>query len=102
MNRLKKATFGVLVAGLAFGFSAFTTVKKRSIVRYYKTDLAYPSASNPNGYTYFSGDMCAPVGNICSAEWDIGTWPFPSEYDALPISGITFQTGSVATGHFEL
>lgn len=102
MNRFKKATFGVLVAGLAFGFSAFTTTKKTSTVRYYKTDMAFPNPTDPNGYRYFSGDMCTGTGNICSAIWNIGSNPFPSDYDALPTTGVTFQTGSVTSGHFEL
>lgn len=102
MNNLKKATFGVLVAGIAFGFSAFTTIKKSSIVRYYKTDLAYPAASNPNGYRYFSDDMCTPGTKLCSAEWDIGANPTPSDYDPLPIIGVTFQTGTTQAGNFQL
>lgn len=102
MNRFKKAAFGVLVAGIAFGFSAFTTIKKNSVIRYYKTDLAYPSASNPNGYRYFSSDMCVPTGSLCSAMWDIGSNPPPSDYDPLPTTGVTFQTGSAEPGHFEL
>lgn len=102
MNNLKKATFGVLVAGIAFGFSAFTTIKKSSIVRYYKTDLAYPNASDPNGYKYFSGDMCSTGSGVCSAEWNIGSNSVPSDYDPLPLIGVTFQTGSVTSGRFEL
>lgn len=102
MNKIKKAAFGILVAGLAFGFSAFTTVKKRSVVVYYKTNMAYPLANDPRGYTYFSGDMCAAGGNTCSAQWDIGTHLPPGNGDTLPPTGVTFQTGSVVSGHFDL
>lgn len=102
MNRFKKATFGVLVAGLAFGFSAFTTTKKSSIIRYYKTDLAYPILTDPRGYKYFTTDMCGNGTGVCSAEWDIGSNPAPSNYDELPTSGVTFQPGTGEPGKFEL
>lgn len=102
MNNLKKATFGVLVAGIAFGFSAFTTIKKSTVLRYYKTDLAYPNATDPRGYRYFSGDMCSFGSGVCSAVWDIGTNTPPSEYDALPTTGITFQSGTTQIGSFDL
>jgi hypothetical protein len=102
MNNIKKAAFGILVAGLAFGFSAFTTVKKRNVMVYYKTDMTYPSPSDPRGYTYFSSDRCEPVGNTCSSQWDIGTHiPPVGDGEPLPTTGVTFQTGSVYTGHFE-
>lgn len=103
MNKIKRLALGILVAGLAFGFSAFTTVKKRSVLVYYKVDLTYPSASDPRGYIYFSSDMCASGGNTCSAQWDIGTNPPPTnDGDSLPITGVTFQAGSVYTGHVDL
>lgn len=101
MNRIKKAAFGVLVAGLAFGFSAFTTVKKRSVLVYYKTNLTYSSPSDPRGYTYYEEDRCANGGSICSAQWDIGTNPFPSDGQPLPNTGVTFQSGFSLSGHFE-
>ncbi|TKC06201.1 hypothetical protein [Pedobacter frigoris] len=102
MNKIKKVALGILMAGLAFGFSAFTTVKKRSVLIYYKVNMSYPNANDPRGYEYYSGDMCAPGGNTCSAQWDIGTHLPPTDGDALPISGVTFQTGSVYSGHADL
>jgi hypothetical protein len=101
MNRIKKAVFGVLVAGLAFGFSAFKTVKRQNILTYYKTDMNYPGISDRRGYNYYSGDRCESDGAICSAQWDIGTNAAPSEGDALPTIGIGFITGTTVTGHFE-
>lgn len=101
MNRLKKATFGVLVAGLAFGFSAFTTIKKRTVLIYYKTDFTYGNANDPRGYTYYEGDMCVTGGSLCSAQWDIGTNGYPSDGSSLPLTGVTFQTGTAYGGHFE-
>lgn len=102
MNRLKKATFGILVAGLAFGFSAFTTTKKGTVLIYYKTNLSYPNANDPRGYTYFEGDMCTAGSNICSAQWDIGTNGYPSDGSNLPMTGVTFQPGTAYTGQFDL
>lgn len=102
MNKIKKAAFGILVAGLAFGFSAFTTIKKRNVLIYYKTNMAYPNANDPRGYEYYSGDMCAAGGSTCSAQWDIGTHQAPADGEALPSTGVTFQTGSVNSGHFDL
>ncbi|WP_316814318.1 hypothetical protein [Pedobacter heparinus] len=102
MNNIKKVAFGMLVAGLAFGFSAFTTVKKRNVMVYYKFDMTYPNANDPRGYRYYSGDMCAPGGNTCSAQWDIGTHQFPGDGDTLPTTGVIFQTGSVYPGHLDL
>jgi hypothetical protein len=101
MNRLKKATFGVLVAGLAFGFSAFTTIKKSSVVIYYKTNPSYPNANDPRGYIYYEGDMCSAGSNVCSAQWDIGTNMYPGDGQPLPTIGVTFQTGTAYTGQFE-
>lgn len=101
MNNIKKAVFGVLVAGLAFGFSAFTIIKKRNIWVYYKVDLTYPDASDPRGYRYYSDDRCEAGGDLCSAQWDIGANLLPVDGDALPIAGVTFQTGFEYGGHFE-
>lgn len=102
MNKIKKAAFGVLIAGLAFGFSAFTTIKKRNVYYYYQIDNAYGMPSNPSGYAYFSGDRCEAGGNVCSALWDIGTnIPPVLDGQALPFTGVTFQTNSVISGHFE-
>lgn len=100
MNRIKKAVFGVLVAGLAFGFSAFKTVKRQNILTYYKTDVNYPVASDYNGYSYFSGDRCESSGNLCSADWDIGSSTTPSEGSKLPATAIIVP-GTITTGHFE-
>ena len=101
MNRFKKATFGVLIAGLAFGFSAFTTIKKSTILIYYKTDMTYPNANDPRGYTYYEGDWCVAGGSLCSAQWDIGSHSYPSDGTSLPLTGVTFQTGTPYSGHFE-
>ena len=101
MNRIKKAVFGVLVAGLAFFFSAFTTVKRQSILTYYKTDMTFINANDPRGYKYYSDDRCESEGNLCSANWNIGTNPTPSEGDALPALGVTFIANTITDGHFE-
>lgn len=102
MNRIKKAVFGVLIAGLAFGFSAFTTLKKSMVVTYYKTDMGYPDANDPRGYQYFSTDRCETGGNLCSGVWDLGSYPAPTiEGTALPTSGVTYKTGNAIDGHFE-
>lgn len=102
MNKIKKAAFGVLIAGLAFGFSAFTTIKKRNVYYYYQVANSYGTPSNPNGYAYYSGDRCEPTGNVCSSQWDIGTNTPPTADGAvLPLTGVTFQSGSVISGHFE-
>lgn len=102
MNKTKKAAFGVLLAGLTFGFSAFTTLKKRVILVYYKTDMSYPSANDPRGYKYYSGDRCETGGTLCSAQWNLGSNPSPTgDGQSLPLMGVTFQTGSEVTGHFD-
>lgn len=102
MDGIKKAALGVLLAGLAFGFSAFTTLKKRSIVVYYKTNMSYPVANDPRGYKYYLGDRCESTGDLCSAQWNLGTNPPPTiDGQALPLIGVTFQTSSVIPGHFE-
>ncbi|MNJ87607.1 hypothetical protein D3C87_51300 [compost metagenome] len=102
MNKIKKAAFGVLVAGLAFGFSAFTTIKKSSIYSYYQVTNPYAIPSSPVGYAYYSGDRCEEGGTVCAARWDIGTnAPPTADGQALPSTGVTFQTNSVISGHFE-
>ncbi|WEK18610.1 MAG: hypothetical protein P0Y49_17620 [Candidatus Pedobacter colombiensis] len=102
MNKIKKAAFGVLVAGLAFGFSAFTTIKKSSVFTYYQVNNPYAAPSNPNGYAYYSGDRCEAGGNLCTAQWDIGLNPPPFfEGQALPPTGVTLQTSTITSGHFE-
>lgn len=102
MNRIKKAVFGVLVAGLAFGFSAFTTLKRTMVVTYYKTDMSYPDANDPRGYQYFSEDRCEAVGSLCSAVWDLGFHPAPTVEGAfLPTSGVIYKVASAINGHFE-
>lgn len=102
MNNIKKAALGVLIAGLAFGFSAFTTIKRGTEVTYYKVDMTYPQPTDPRGYSYFSGDRCELDGNLCSAKWDIGTNVLPTaDGTLLPTTGISFVTGSETTGHFE-
>lgn len=104
MKNLKKTTFALTLAVLAFGFSAFKTKEKRdsNIFVYYKVDFSYPAANHPAGYVYYADDYCYPAGSLCSAQWDIGANPPPSDGDPLPLTGVTFQTGSVITGHFEL
>lgn len=102
MNRIKKAVFGVLVAGLAFGFSAFTTLKRQDVFYYYKTDMTYPEPNDPRGYTYYTSDRCEAVGNLCSAQWDIGTHIQPAtDGTPLPTTGVIYQTASKINGHFE-
>ncbi len=101
MNKLKKTALGVVVAGLAFGFSAFSTMKNSKVLVYYKVDYSYAAADDPRGYAYYSGDRCEPGGNVCTAQWDIGFHFMPNEGDWLPSTGVYFQTGSVLDGHFE-
>lgn len=101
MNKVKKIAFGTLIAGLAFGFSAFTTLNKRGIFVYYKIDMTNPLPNNPSGYYYFTDDRCESGGEVCHAQWNIGSHPVPNIGDPLPTTGVTFQTGSVRTGHFE-
>ena len=101
MKNLKKTGLAALVAILAFSFSAFTTVKNRIKVRYYKVNMAYSSPNDPNGYEYYDDDHCETVGLLCSAEW-ILTGAAPTvDGTPLPLTGVTFVTGSVAEGHFE-
>jgi hypothetical protein len=101
MNKLKKTALGAIVAGLAFGLSAFSTFKTSTVFTYYKTNLSYPAANDPIGYVYHSGDRCEPTGELCSAQWDIGSNPVPAEGSPLPATGITFQSGSAIDGHFD-
>jgi hypothetical protein len=102
MNNIKKAVLGVLIAGFAFGFSAFTTIKRTNVVLYYKTDMAYPLPSDPRGYYYYSGDRCESTGSICSAQWRIGDNIIPV-FDGTPLPGSDrlFISNSVLIGHFE-
>lgn len=92
----------LLVAVIAMGSSAFTTFKRGGVFRYYKVVKTYPLATDPRGYQYFSADRCEPVGNVCSAEWDIGFNSMPIA-DGTPLSsgGVIFVTGSLIQGHFE-
>ncbi|MES2455673.1 MAG: hypothetical protein V4594_09045 [Bacteroidota bacterium] len=102
MNNIKKTGLGLLVATLALGFSAFTTVRRGSILTYYKTSTTYPNANDPRGYAYYEEDRCMDEGSVCSAEWQLGMNPPPTiDGTALPTSGVTFQPGTVITGHFE-
>ncbi|WP_448103902.1 hypothetical protein [Pedobacter panaciterrae] len=102
MNNIKKAALGVLIAGFSFGFSAFTTIKRTNKVLYYKTDITFPLPSDPRGYRYYSGDRCEPMGSLCSAQWDIGLNTHPTlDGTLLPVSGMTYVSGSMVTGHFE-
>jgi len=102
MTNIKKTCFGLLLAGLAFGFSAFKNVQRSKILTYYKVNMpGYPSATDPRGYTYYSSNRCETNGNLCSAQWDIGSNPSPSDGTPLPTTGVTFQTGSIMAGHFE-
>ena len=100
MNNIKKTGIGLVVAVLAFGFSAFTTVKKRSIMVFYKTNMSYPLADDPRGYTYYSADRCEAGGYVCSAQWLVPVYSIIDEGDPLPINS-TFETASVVEGHFE-
>lgn len=100
MNNIKKTVLGMLIGLLAFGISAYTTKKNRTIIRFYKTDLSYPVANDPRGYKYFSDNRCESDGNLCSALWDVGSITI-NDGDPLPAMGVTFQTGSVTPGHFE-
>jgi hypothetical protein len=101
MNNITKTGMGLLIAVLAFGFSAFTTLKTTGVYTYYKTSLTYPDADDPKDYRYYAGDRCTDGGNLCSANWDIGANAAPSEGDPLPISGAVFQSESATRGHFE-
>jgi len=102
MNNIKKGAIGVLVAGLAFGVSMYSTKKTQTVFTYYKTNMDYPSPTDPRGYEYYSGDMCSPGGTLCTADWNIGSNPAPSnDGDPLPTTGVTFQSNSVTSGHFE-
>ncbi|MFA4869270.1 MAG: hypothetical protein WC623_13780 [Pedobacter sp.] len=100
MNKLKKTALGAIVAGLAFGLSAFSTLKTSTVFTYYKTDLSYPAADY-RGYVYYSGDRCESGGEVCSAQWDIGLNIPPTNGALLPATGVTFQTGTVIDGHFD-
>ncbi|RZM25025.1 MAG: hypothetical protein EOO88_20760 [Pedobacter sp.] len=97
---MKRTGLGLLVAALAFGFSAFTTIKKRGIMVFYKTSMTYPLATDPRGYTYFSADRCEAGGYVCSAQWMIPVYSIVDEGDPLPANS-TFELGSVIEGHFE-
>ncbi|WP_276088890.1 hypothetical protein [Pedobacter sp. JY14-1] len=100
MNNIKKTGLGLLVAALAFGFSAFTNKRTTSTYRFYKKNLAaYPNASDYRGYVYYSGDYCESGGSLCSALWSIDDSVNLLEGTPLP-SLSTFQDG-VATGHAE-
>lgn len=102
MNKLKKTVFGLVIAGLAFGFSAFKTYNSRNILTYYRLDPVYLDPADPSGYYYFSGDRCEPGGTVCSAKWDIGINLPPAETEALPFTGVIFQPGTVVlNAHFE-
>ncbi len=102
MNNLKKTAFALGLGVLSFGFSAFKTKEKRSTLTYYKTNWTHPSPSDPRGYEYYSGDHCETIGDVCSAQWNIGTNPIPSvDGTPLPLTGVTFITNSTIPGHFE-
>ncbi|MES2828723.1 MAG: hypothetical protein V4687_11220 [Bacteroidota bacterium] len=102
MKIFKKSALAILIATLAFGFSAFTTLKKSKLVTYYKVTSILSGASNPAGYVYFSDDHCNPGGALCSAVWDIGSNPAPiADNTVIPSSGVTYVPYSVTEGHFE-
>lgn len=101
MNNIKKTVLGMVIAALAFGISAYTTVRNGTVLRYYKTDTEYPEVDDPRGYQYYSGDRCEAGGSLCSALWNLGTNTLPDEGDELPSSGVTLQPNSVISGHFE-
>lgn len=100
MKTIKKATFGALLALLTFGFSAFTTISRSNEFTYYKTNTS-SLATDPNGYQYFSEDRCELSGSVCSAIWNIGSNPAPTEGAYLPATGVTLITSSITPGHFE-
>lgn len=103
MNNIKKTALGALVAVLTIGFSAFTTIKKRATILYYKVDMTYPAANDPRGYEYHSGDRCESNGSVCSAVWNIGTYPTPT-LDGTPLPtgvGVSYVSNSAEAGHFE-
>lgn len=102
MNNIKKGAIGVLAAGLALGVSMYSTKKTQTVFMYYKTDMTYPSPTDPRGYEYYSGDRCETGGTVCTADWDIGGNPPPNnDGDPLPTTGVTFQANSTKSGHFE-
>ena len=101
MNNVKKTALGLLFAALAFGTSAFTTTRKTTILRYYKTNpITYPAVTNPRGYTYYSDDMCSEGGDLCSALWNIGSHPMPLDGDPLPLASVFLISGSAEAGHY--
>lgn len=101
MKNIKKMAFALVLGLFAFGFSAFKSKEKQSIFLYYKVDMTYPAANNPNGYKYYDEDRCEPTGTLCTARWDIGSHAAPTNGVSLPLTGVTFQTNSVALGSFE-
>ncbi|WP_316818800.1 hypothetical protein [Pedobacter nyackensis] len=101
MNNIKKGAIGVLAAVLALGAGLYS-IKTQSVFTYYKTDMTYPSPNDPRGYKYYSEDMCLPGGTLCTANWELGSNPAPStDGQSLPTTGVTFQSGTVTSGHFE-
>ena len=102
MKNIKKTAIAMTLGILAFGFSAFKTKEKSSVYVYYKVDMTYPLANNANGYAYYGSDHCETGGNLCTAQWDIGSNPAPvTDGTPLPTTGVTFITNSVVNGHFE-
>lgn len=103
-SNLKKVALSLLVVGLAISTQAFKSVSSRSVIKYYKVDIVnHPDADDPQGYAYYSDmDRCEPLGDLCSAEWDLGLNPTPTiDGTPLPTSGVTFQTGTVEAGRFD-
>lgn len=102
MNNIKKGAIGVLAAVLALGVGIYSTTKTQTVFTYYKTDMTYPSPTDPRGYEYYSGDRCETGGTLCKAQWDLGSNPPPStDGQSLPTTGVTFQASSARSGHFE-
>ncbi|WP_262248400.1 MauE/DoxX family redox-associated membrane protein [Parapedobacter soli] len=73
-SKIKKAIFGMTMAALTLGFSAFTA---KDIVRDANTiapavffnESGNPS-TDPMDYVYDSDGQCLPEGNACSAIWE--------------------------------
>ena len=101
MKNIKKMGFALVLGLFAFGFSAFKSKQPKTVYWYYKVDpLSYPNANDPRGYKYYDEDRCEAAGSICSAQWDIGSHPTPTNGVSLPLTGVIFNS-TVITGRFE-
>jgi len=98
MNNIKKTGLGLLVAVLAFGFSAFTNKRTPGVYRFYKTNTTFATPSDYRGYQYFTNDHCESGGSLCSALWYTGSSMPPSEGASL--SSLDSFQGEIIAGHF--